>query len=496
LPLFGRKASEETEQSEAPKRDPRKARPWFDRAKTVADAQNYDYAINCYISGLLHEPAAMDQHETLREVSLKRKVQGGKPAGWRDKPPVSGKSHVEKMLEAEFYFAKDPNAASQALKMMEEAMAATREGEADLSEVAFWVGDLAITANRSSKRPSKQVYLKVRDLFSEMERPDKAAEACSYAVQLDPQNAELVREMRDLQAETTLMKGGYGGEEGGFRQAVKDADKQKALEQEDQIARTDEAQEEVISRLRQEYEDNPDDVQALEKLVRALRERQTKAAEDEAIQLLESAHQKFGQYRFKMQMGDIRMRQFKRALRDLKKRLDDEPSNEELKRQYRKLAAAQAKFELDEYAERVKNYPTDMALRYELGRRQFALGQYDEAIASFQEAQADPKHRSAAMRYLGEAFYKKGWYDDAVDIFRRGLEAHAGETDRLAMELRYDLMDALAEKAKTDKDLEAAQEASRIGSQIAQTDINFRDIRTRVDDIRQFVNDLKQAHGA
>jgi len=494
VPLFGSKTNDASD-AEAPKRDPRKARPWFDRAKTVADAQNYDYAINCYISGLLHAPDALDQHEALREVALKRKVQGGKPAGWRDKSPVSGKSHVERMLEAEFAFSKDPGAAGSALKIMEEAMAATREGDVDLSEAAFWVGELAIEANRSAKRPSKQAYLKVCDLFEEMGRPDKAAEACSYAVRLDPQNGELNRKLRDLQAETTLMKGGYGGESGGFRKGVKDAEGQKALEQQDQIARTDEAQDELITRLRSEYEDNPEDPTAMEKLVRALRERQTKAAEDEAIQLLEAGFEKFGQYRYKMQVGDIRMRQFSRALREMRQRMEAEPSNDELKREYRRMATLQAKFELGEYMERVKNYPTDMSLRYELGRRQFALGKYDDAIASFQEAQSDPKHRSAAMRYLGEAFYKKGWYDDAIDIFRRGLEAHGGGDDKLALELRYDLMDALAAKAKKDSDLEAAQEASRLGSQIAQTDINFKDIRNRVDEMRQFVNDLKQTTG-
>ena len=57
--------------------DPRKARSWFERAKAVSDSGQYDYAIQCYLFGLRFEPDALDHHEALLEVALKRKVGGG-----------------------------------------------------------------------------------------------------------------------------------------------------------------------------------------------------------------------------------------------------------------------------------------------------------------------------------------------------------------------------------------------------------------------------------
>jgi hypothetical protein len=38
-----------------------------------------------------------------------------------------------------------------------------------------------------------------------------------------------------------------------------------------------------------------------------------------------------------------------------------------------------------------------------------------------------------------------------------------------------------------------AQEAGKIASQIAQTDIGFRDIRERVNNLRSLIEDLKKA---
>lgn len=483
-------AAENESETEAPApgyhADPRKARSWFDNARTVADTGNHEYAIESYISGLKFEPDNMQAHEDLYEVAKRYRANGGKPAGWTERMKRSGgKTPVEKMLNGEFLWAKDPINPQHALATMEHAY------EAGLYEVAYWVGEQVLDINRAAKKSSKQIYLSARDIYADLEAWDKAVEACQLAAHEDPHNANLIKELRNLQAENTLMQGGYGGEQGGFRGAIKDADKQKALEQEEQVAKTDDVKEQVIHRLEAEHEDDPEDMDRLQKLVRALREKEEKQAEDRAIELLKEAHQKTGQYRYKMQVGDIVMKQYNRALRDLNQKLQENPNDEELKQKVRRLATAQVKFERDEYAERVKNYPTDAGLKFQLGRRQLALKQYDEAIASFQDAQSDPKHRSAAMRYLGESFQGKEWFDEAIDTFRRGIEAHGNDSDRTAMELRYDLMDALARKANENRDLATAQEASKLASQIAQTDISFKDVRDRVNKLRAMVEELK-----
>lgn len=476
-------------------RDARKARAWFDRAKTVSDTGNYDYAIESYISGLKFEPDAMTQHEALRDVSLRRKVNGGKPAGMRDRPPVSGKTALEKMLAAEYRWAKDPDNAGHALDVMTNAVALSRaDAEGHLDEVAHWIGQFAIEANTRSKRPSKQAYLRVRDCYAEIGAFDKAVDACIRAVRLDPQNAALLKELRDLQAESTMMQGRYDEtDEGDFTKSVRDIDEARKLERSEAIAASEDQQALQIRTLKEEYDADPDDIQKLERLVRVLLQTEQGQQENEAIKLLQKAHASTKQYRYKMQIGDVRMKQFKREIRKARAAIDADADDTKAQETFRTLAAGQAKFELEEYTDRVKNYPTDMSLRFQLGRRQLALKMIDEAIASFQEAQADPKHRGAAQLYLGRAFAVKEWWDEAIDTFRLAIEGHDSGRDQTWLELQYELMNALERKARREKDRAMAEEASKIGSQIAQTNINFKDIRARIESVRGFIDELREA---
>src|SRR5262249_21769843 len=91
--------------------DKGKARKWFDQARKVADTKNYDYAIECYISGLRLWPDALDEgHKPLRVAAMARKMAGKKPLGFMEarKHPIAGKDHRQNMLNAEFQWAHDP----------------------------------------------------------------------------------------------------------------------------------------------------------------------------------------------------------------------------------------------------------------------------------------------------------------------------------------------------------------------------------------------------
>ncbi len=58
---------------------PDKGKAFFDRADQVAETGNWDFAIEMYLEGLRREPDNLQRgHQKLREVSLHRKVQGGK----------------------------------------------------------------------------------------------------------------------------------------------------------------------------------------------------------------------------------------------------------------------------------------------------------------------------------------------------------------------------------------------------------------------------------
>ena len=478
------------------KRDHRKAERFFEHAQTVADTHNFDYAVECYINGLRHDPDNMAKHEALREVSLKRKVAGGKSAPIGEKLKRPGKDPIERLLRAERLWAKDPLNVSLMVEVTARAVEADEaEQELHLGELAYWVGSLVLEMNQGAKKPSKDLYVKVRDLFTRIGAYDKAVEACRLAVQLDPQNGGLIHDLKNLEAELAIHRGGFeerGVEEGGSRQLVRDMDKQKALEQEESISKTVSDVEQIIERRRAEYEQSPDDLDVLKKLVAALVQRETDESEAEAIDLLTAAHERTGQYRFKVEVGDIRIKQMNRQFRKLRLASEAAPEDPGARREMKEFARRKVKFELGEYRERVKNYPTDLALKFELGRRLFALKQYDEAIGAFQQSKTHPKHRAASHDYLGRCYLEQGWFDEAIETFRKGIESHPLSDDRLALELRYQLMQALRGHAEKHKDVEFAKEAQSIGSQVLQTDINFKDIRKQMDELRALGQSLRE----
>lgn len=465
--------------------DPKKARRFFEHAKTVADSGNYDYSVECYINGLRHSPDSLQYHEALQEVSIRRKVKGGKPAGKLEEMKLKGNKGLEKMLKYEFLWAKDPENARHALTVMETAHSL------ELDEVAHWMGQHVMMANRGAKKPDKQIFLKLRDLYEKLGDLDMAVEACQLALKMDSQNMELVRQLRDLQTEQSMKRANYDSEKG-FLDSVKDIDKQQELANEDAIAKTSGQKQSVLDLARQGYESDPKDIDAIIKYARALESMETMEHENKACEVLKAGFEVTGQFRLKIQMGNIRMKQFKRKLRELKDKVNADPQNEAAIEKFNEVRAKQVQFELNEFTERAKAYPTDMSYKYELGRRQFLVEDYDNAISSFQEAQTDPKHRAQALYYLGASFARREWYDEAVDTFKRGIENHDISDDMLGLNLRYELVLALEKLAARDRNLEVAEEAAKRASGIAMSDINYKDIRDRVDAIRKLIADIRQ----
>jgi tetratricopeptide (TPR) repeat protein len=78
-------------------------------------------------------------------------------------------------------------------------------------------------------------------------------------------------------------------------------------------------------------------------------------------------------------------------------RTEDEDTRKGLERQYLKK-------EVEVYQNRVKRYPSDLRLRYELGQRYFRSRRYDDAIKELQIAKNDPRRRGLCLLALAKCF--------------------------------------------------------------------------------------------
>lgn len=451
-----------------------KGKAFFDRADQVAETANWDFAIELYLEGIQREPENLERgHKPLRDVAMKRKFQGGKDPGKLEQlKRRHGKDPLTNLVNAEYLLAKKPGS----VEYMERTLKAAQE--LDLPAVCKWICDILLEAQRQAEKPNRRVLMTLTDAYDRLEEYGPAIEVCQIAQKVTPEDHALEERLTELQTKQTIAQGKYD-QEGGFSKGVRNMDKQVELAQKDQLSQSSRFIEQQLERARGEYAADPTVPGKINALVDALLKFEDESYENEAIDILDKAYRDTGQYQFKMRIGDIKIRQMKRRFNKLLSAGDKEAAREQ--------ARAQLAFELEEYAERAANYPTDLSMKYELGRRQLMAGEYDQAIASLQQAQRDPRRHVLALNYLGQAFARKKWFSEAVETYQRALNSEM--TEERTKEIRYNLADCLEKMAEGESDPDERRrllrEAQEQLSDVAQIDITYKDTRDRLEATRK-----------
>lgn len=137
------------------------------------------------------------------------------------------------------------------------------------------------------------------------------------------------------------------------------------------------------------------------------------------------------------------------------------------------LEAERNQFMFDNLQERVDRYPTDLRLKFELGRQYLQYDYVDEAIQQLQLAQRSPKDRVMALYLLGQCFRKKDQNDMAVMQLESALESLVTMDEQ-----KKDVVYALGELAEDRGDWEKAAEYFK---EIYRHDISYKDISEKVE---------------
>ena len=452
-----------------------RAREFFRKGSEVAYTLNYDYAIEIFLDGLSFWPDALEEgHKPLREIALRRQASGGKKSGFGDSSKYKknpGKTHKDQMLKAEYLWSKEPAHTNHMTDMLKAAL------EGNFSDTALWVANMLFAANRQKDKPSVQTYVLLRDSYIKLEIFPLALQACQQALQLKPNDTELSESMRDLSAQATMQQGKYD-EEGDFRNSIRDRETQDKLHGQDQLIRTKQTQYDIIAQAYEQYRADPKVPGKINKLVDALCQTELSDKEDEAVEILEKAYGEFGLFRYKQRGGNIRIKQLNRQLRDLEDQVKKDNTNELLKQQIQVVSRQVMEAELEHYKLCSENYPTDMGIKFEYGKRLMRVRRYDDGIPCFQEARNDPRFRIQALNYIGRCFFYKQWYADAIETFQQALEIVEGSEGSVAKELRYNLGRAYEADGQT-------EEALKCFRKVAQIDFNYLNVKDRIDALRQ-----------
>ena len=457
---------------DVPEEDRKKAKVFFDRGHTVAGTGNYDFAIAMYLEGLAVDPDAVEAHQALRDVAMKRKASGGKSLGLFDKMKLSraGKDDRETMLRAEKLASYDPGNADHLMSVIQAAY------KAGFYDTVLWLGPILQKANADSKSPDGDKYIKLRDIYIELKLWRLATDACSAVAALRPDDMDLLKMLKNLGAVDTMDKGGY--ESGGsFRDSVKDMTGQKKLFDQDKDIHDLDFLQQQIQEAESQYKADPNEPGKLMRLVECLLKTDQMDFENRAIELLEQAHQKTRQFRFRLNVGKIKIAQLRRQERAERVRLQQNPDDATIRQQYQQFVKEKNEAELKEFTLFSENYPTDMSYRFEAAVRLFNLERFPDAIPVFQQSRNDPKHRIDASSLLGRAFLGAGFTEEAVDTLRTTIEEYEIKGDQRSKEMHYWYARSL--EAKGD-----AATALKNYSQVAVWDFNYRDVQTRIRKLR------------
>lgn len=451
------------------------ARKCFVRGQELAAKKNYDYAIQMYISGLEHWPEAVEEgHMPCRAAALFR---GKTKIGFSDQMRLKtgGKDAHRAMLNAEMLLSKDPQNVGYMEALFKNA------ARAQFDQTVMWIGEIFFDAASKEAKPSparfelmRKVYEELGDRTAETDPAmaiaamDRAVAALDRLRAIKPNDLSLATELRDVAGKLTILKGQYSTADS-FRDSVRDTDAQKELHDRERLFQSDERMDQLIAQARAEYEKNPTDRTNIQKLVDLLARRDNPKDEGRAIKILVKAYKDTGEYAHKRRASELRIRQLKRKVRELQEAGDRDAARQ----QYRE----QLEFELATYREWVKQYPTDLRIKYQYGMTLFRLGRYDDAIPVLQEARSDPKTRVQCSLYLGRAFHETDYHSQAADTFREAIELHETPQDDTGKKLYYWL------GRSQEKDGQVA-EALKTYGQLITWDYNYRDVRERINALK------------
>lgn len=457
------------------------ARQWFKKANDCRQKREYDYAIECFLTGLNYWPDAVEEgHMPLRSLALQRAQSGGKKPSMMDtlKKPMSAKDGKQAFLNAVWLLSWAPTEYAYAEGMLKNA------AKLGLFEAVKFAAPIVVESLKKDAKPSTSKFRSLRETL--VDCAHRAEQAGNTALVIWfyetavasvewlrarlPNDEELRQAQRDLSSRLTIMRGKYA-ENQTFRESIQDADQQKLLHDADRVKQGDQTLDVLIAAARKEVEANPTIPGKINALVDALLRRERPEEENEAIAILMKSYLSQNNYSFKSRADDIRLRQLTRRTREALEQARTTGSDHD-KQQARLTAMEQLEFELNMYKDRCENYPTDLRLKFKYGQTLFKARRYDDAIPVLQQAQQDPRSRVRCELLIGRCFLEKKASQQAVEILKDALAAYEGSGD----ELQKDLLWYLGQAYEAADNL---PEATAIYNKLLRLDYNFADGEAR-----------------
>jgi tetratricopeptide (TPR) repeat protein len=454
---------------------PPELRRLYTKAAEAAQRENPEYAIALFCQVLEKEPGLYEGRKALRAAQsakaagtstgfFKKMMSGAGASPQIAKAKLAlGKNPAEAIAIAEQVLNGDPNNSFAHRIIVDAALSLDLPQTAALS--------LEVLVKNSPK--DKTLVIEFANHVAGTGGNGNAALAEKFLAELirnNPYDPDLVQAQKNLSAHRTMDEGGYGalaGGKGSFRDVLRNKEEAVSLEQEKRVQKT----EDVAVRLIDEYEarlqKEPDNLKMMRSLAELYTQKNQFARALELYGRIQQSDVGGGDASLDRAITDTTVRQFDFQIAQLN------PFDAESAEKIAAINSEKLNFQMEDCRKRVEKYPTDLAIRFEMGVLYFQSGKFSEAVQEFQKAQGNPHKRLSAMSYLAQCFAKRKMYDLAADKLQDAIKEKPSMDDE-KKDLVYNLgcvYEAMGKK----------QEAFEQFKTIFKDDGGYKDVSAKVE---------------
>jgi tetratricopeptide (TPR) repeat protein len=450
----------------------RDARVLYNKGTEAASRENTDYAIALFSQVLEKEPGFFECRKALREAQFRKA--GGSGGGFF-KRMWSGAGNSPQVAKGQIALRTNP---VSALAIAEQILNGEpyNSGAHRIIVEASKILDLPCTGALSletllkNSPKDKSVAIEFAEALAASGGDASQGERIlSELLRQSPNDGELSKALKNLSARKTMDEGGYSALEGGqgsYRDILKDKKETLSLEQEKRVVKSEDVTGKLIGEYEARLRTEPNNL----KLVRSLAELYTQKKQfEKSLELYDRIKNSEMGNDPSLERGiaDTIVRRFEFQAEQLDAAAPDYAD------QLAKIEAEKLAYQVAECQKRVEKYPTDLAIRFEMGVLYFQIGKFSEAIGEFQKAQGNPHKRLAAMSYLAQCFAKRKMFDSAARLLQNAIKEKPVFDDE-KKELVYNLGCVFENMGKKDEAMEQFQI-------IYESDISYKDIAAKVD---------------
>jgi tetratricopeptide (TPR) repeat protein len=443
------------------------------KALGAIELGNFGYAIPLLQEILKQEPEFLAARQLLRRTEITKSKSGRK--GFLDisTAPIGA-------IKAQREMKKDPRRAVERIEEVLEKAPYNRQANLFLKDAAWAAGwpEVAIFALRTLLEQNPRdvkVLHELGRLYCELGDHENEVEIYNQLSAIDPLDAQSLRLGKDASARASIKRGGWTQAES-YRDLIKDKDAAISLEQQSRIRTTGEALDQQIAETYARHQSEPENLDLPRRLAALCEEKEDF---DSAIRWYQyAAHLGAGtDTGILRKIANLKIKGLERDIAAHEQFLSAHTERDEVyaerSERLRMAKLTHAQSLIADTQELVKQNPTDLQLRFELGENLFKAGRFREAVPELQRARQNPHVRLKAINALGCCYSELGMLDLAMKQFEQG-SAEILAMDEIKKEIVYNLGLVYERLGEVEKALACAK-------QIYEVDYGYRDVARRVE---------------